>query len=172
MTIIKGSGMIDGTDEHDTIIGDKDGLTSDVIRGFKGDDEIRAYGEDDELRGGAGNDLLTGGDGSDTLWGGDGRDTFNLATDIPGVDQIMDFEPGKDKIVIADYGNPGGIFPDWELETGGMNAADKKITTVIYNDSNGKLFLDRDGRGDEKASLIAVMNEGLKVSDADFFVIG
>lgn len=56
---------------------------------------------DDSIQGGKGDDWLNGGLGNDTLKGGKGNDVFVLANDN-SMDTILDFEPGADKIELAD----------------------------------------------------------------------
>lgn len=63
-----------------------------------------AYAE--TFHGGAGNDTITGGGGRDTLWGDDGSDRFVFATGS-GVDEVVDFTRGADKIDLAGYGITG-----------------------------------------------------------------
>ena len=84
------------------------GTGDDYVQGMGGRDTIRGYGGDDVLSGGAGNDyidagsnddLLIGGQGYDRLRGGIGADTFRLSTGH-GMDHIMDFNDGEDKIEI------------------------------------------------------------------------
>ena len=84
------------------------GTGDDYVQGMGGNDTIRGYGGDDVLAGGAGNDyidgglnddLLIGGEGYDTLRGGIGADTFRISA-AHGLDHIMDFNDGQDKIEI------------------------------------------------------------------------
>lgn len=68
--------------------------------GTAGNDTLSGLGGNDILTGGAGNDRLIGGAGSDQLTGGTGNDQFifNALTDRQ--DQILDFTPRQDKIVL------------------------------------------------------------------------
>ena len=84
------------------------GTGDDYVQAMGGNDTIRGKGGDDTLSGGAGNDyidaglnddLLIGGEGYDRLRGGIGADTFRLSTGH-GMDHIMDFHDGEDKIEI------------------------------------------------------------------------
>merc|ERR1711939_65568 len=86
------------------------GTGGDYVQAMGGNDTIRGKGGDDTLLGGAGNDyidaglnddLLIGGEGYDRLRGGIGADTFRLSTGH-GMDHIMDFRDGQDKIEIRD----------------------------------------------------------------------
>jgi Ca2+-binding RTX toxin-like protein len=82
------NGIVFGFDGNDTLIG---GDGNDTLIGGAGDDL---------LIGGAGNDLLIGGDGNDTLVGGLGSDRFFLSLNS-GTDTILDFEIGKDLLVLG-----------------------------------------------------------------------
>ena len=87
---IKGTNKPDtltGTPGDDTIIGKKSG---DILFGGFGDDH---------LYGGKGNDRIYGGPGDNVLKGGKGSDTFIISDDE--FDQIRDFQPGKDKIMLV-----------------------------------------------------------------------
>ncbi|MFC0201637.1 CAP domain-containing protein [Paracoccus rhizosphaerae] len=70
-------------------------------RMFGGDHNDRLFGNwgADTLLGGTGNDLLAGGLGNDELHGGAGADQFVFAGQV-GVDRIVDFQPGIDRILI------------------------------------------------------------------------
>ncbi|WP_320174189.1 FecR domain-containing protein [Maridesulfovibrio sp.] len=67
---IHGSGLIEGTNEADTITGSS---SDDTIKGLGGNDTLYGEAGDDELFGGAGNDSLYGGAGEDMLNGGTGN---------------------------------------------------------------------------------------------------
>jgi hypothetical protein len=91
---------------NDNLLG---GAQTDFINGGLGNDRINGKGGNDELEGGDGNDLILGGNGSDlirglegldTLDGGGGADFFNLIPDT-GEDAILNFEDGRDKLVLT-----------------------------------------------------------------------
>jgi len=113
-----GDDSIQGESGNDWIDG---GDGADVIRGDIGDDTIYGGGGNDSLDGQGGDDLIYGGDGDDTLHGGSGQDTLEggagsdsmiggMENDVfvyanlsdsrtgDGVDTIVDFTPGEDKI--------------------------------------------------------------------------
>ena len=84
------------------------GTGDDYVQAMGGNDTIYGKGGNDTLSGGSGNDyidaglnddLLIGGEGYDRLRGGIGADTFRLSTGH-GMDHIMDFNDGEDKIEI------------------------------------------------------------------------
>ena len=64
---------------------------------------MRGEADDDFLHGGRGNDVINGGAGRDVLAGNAGHDTFVFAEGSQ-VDQIVDFENGRDKIDLRDFG--------------------------------------------------------------------
>lgn len=90
---------IDGGTEGDILNGE-DG--SDFIQGGDGADTINGGSAADDLRGDAGNDLITGGTGGDTMRGGADSDIFFFAINS-GVDVIVDFQDGIDKLNLAGY---------------------------------------------------------------------
>lgn len=105
-------------------IGGKGG--NDLLFGGDGDDLIWGDGGDDLLRGGPGNDRLTGDDFS----GGTGADIFVLARG-EGMDTIVDFGNGDDKLGLAD----GLTFGQLSITSTGNNvlisAGDETLATVL-----------------------------------------
>ncbi len=73
--IIQGSGLINGTDNSDQIIGS---ATDDVIVGLGGNDTIDGGAGIDEIRGGDGDDVIYPGSGDfNASFGGSGNDTLH-----------------------------------------------------------------------------------------------
>ncbi|WP_114965959.1 hypothetical protein [Alkalilacustris brevis] len=72
------------------------------LSGGPGDDHLEAGDRDVTLRGGAGDDRLVAGNGETRLWGGPGEDVFVFRPG-GGLDRIMDFEPGMDRIDLRAY---------------------------------------------------------------------
>ena len=93
-----GNDMLEGGDDDDMLKGES-GM--DTLKGGSGMDELMGGSGDDYLSGGSGADDLTGGDGNDTLMGGTGNDTFKFDKD-DGVNEIVDFDKGRDKIMLGD----------------------------------------------------------------------
>ncbi|MEM7770113.1 MAG: calcium-binding protein [Cyanobacteria bacterium P01_A01_bin.37] len=73
LNLIQGSGLIDGTDLGDCIIGSRE---IDVIDAGRGNDNVSGDDGDDTIDGQQGNDILSGDGGSDTLAGGNGSDVL------------------------------------------------------------------------------------------------
>ncbi|WP_395173064.1 calcium-binding protein [Roseibium alexandrii] len=72
----------------------------DFIDGGEGNDTIRGGLGDDTLVGGSGKDIIDGGADDDIMFGGVGEDTFVFEANS-GVDRIVDFEAGVDKLDIT-----------------------------------------------------------------------
>ena len=87
-----GSDFVAGGAGNDTLVG---GAGADYLAGEGGDDRLDGGPERDVLAGGAGADTLYGSVEGDTFFGQDGADTFVIAG---GLNWIMDFEPGIDRI--------------------------------------------------------------------------
>ncbi|TIH13737.1 hypothetical protein D0S45_14065 [Marinifilum sp. JC120] len=69
-----GSGLLEGTDDADTLTGSS---SADTLKGYGGNDTLYGEGGNDQLFGGDGNDKLYGGEGADTLSGGTGDNTLD-----------------------------------------------------------------------------------------------
>ena len=136
----------DGADDHgretrpQTSEGKAGGSTANDLRGGDGADSLSGGGGNDRLRGGDGADTLSGGAGADTLRGGDGADhlTGGAGADsfrideagrtLDGLDRILDFAHGEDKIVFDD---DGLIATDANFAT--ATAADYASARAIAN---------------------------------------
>ncbi|MBL8589088.1 MAG: hypothetical protein JNK46_11215 [Methylobacteriaceae bacterium] len=102
------SDIISGGDDGDSIDGgaggdilNGDGGT-DFIQGGADNDAITGGADADDLRGDGGEDAITGGTGGDTMYGGADGDRFLFAIGS-GVDVIVDFQDGLDKIDLSGY---------------------------------------------------------------------
>ena len=93
-----GDDFLLGEDGEDTLDG---GDNKDILLGDDGEDILIGGAGDDILSGEDGEDLLDGGAGNDILTGGDSSDVFMLRSK-PGVDIIVDFEFGSDRLGLAD----------------------------------------------------------------------
>ncbi|MGB4057656.1 MAG: Ig-like domain-containing protein, partial [Alphaproteobacteria bacterium] len=74
-----------------------------LLYGGEGNDILHGDSGQDVLWGGNGDDILIGGDDYDYLFGGDGSDVFYIKSGS-GIDRIMDFQPGVDKISLGEFG--------------------------------------------------------------------
>lgn len=102
--IIRGEGMIIGTDDDDFIIG---GFVSDTVIAKEGDDEVQTHTGIDQLYGGDGKDTLQGGLDNDQLFGQAGSDNLVGGLD----DDLMVGGSGDDHLF--------GSFGDDQLKGGG-----------------------------------------------------
>ncbi len=169
-----GNDNFSGTSGNDSISGH---VGNDTIRGGAGNDVLSGWVGNDRLLGGAGNDTLVGGLGNDTLMGGSSADRFVFNSPTEGVDRITDFVVGEDKIGISALGF--NLF--WTLGGGvraatadefhtGAAAADAS-DRIIYNDTTGGLFFDRDGTGAIAPVQFATLSPGLALTNADILVL-
>jgi Ca2+-binding RTX toxin-like protein len=176
------------------------GSGSDGLYGFDGDDEIYGGPGDDRgvvafdnpfaatvaaglfggdgadiIDGGSGDDDLHGEAGADDLAGGRGADRFFFDAALGGgnVDTITDFTPAEDKIVLsaADFAGIGALGAlKKKAFVEGKKAADKS-DRVIYNDQNGKLLFDGDGKKGDPAVLFARLDKDLKLAATDLTIV-
>ena len=101
--------VIDALGGADTIQGD---LGADTLMGGAGGDVLFGQAGADMLDGGPGDDVLTGGSGADRLRGGPGDDDMfgDAGADVfefhagDGLDRILDFDPGAERIRLVDSG--------------------------------------------------------------------
>ncbi|NEQ72237.1 MAG: calcium-binding protein [Okeania sp. SIO2C9] len=189
---LAGNDTIDGSGGDDQIIGSRG---SDSLYGKDGNDTIEGRQDNDRLFGGNGDDLLLGGQGRDRLNSGAGNDTLIGGASIDrfifstndefdleelGVDEISDFVPGQDIILLgkstftaiaSDSGE--GFSLDGEFTTVTSDAdAETSAGIIVYNSSNGKLFYNANGTeaefgsGGEFANLANLAS----ISENDFFL--
>jgi Ca2+-binding RTX toxin-like protein len=133
--------------EDNTIIGTP---AWEYIDGKKGDDTLFGMGGADWLDGGPGKDVLDG--GADCQ-----ADIYHM--------RLCDLrEGGWDQITSWDYDNDSvriGRDPfaiDCDQFVNGKHALDSN-DRVIYNEENGKLWLDPDGSGPKDKIKVAVVND-------------
>ena len=124
---------------------------------------------------------LDGGNGHDTLTGGEGKDQFIFGSgpgsgtyfDAESSDVITDFTRGSDKLALNFWtfqalGN-GGIFASaFKVISGGgmVDASDR----LLYDQTTGQLFYDRDGNGAAERWQIAVFSNQAQLSVTDFIL--
>jgi Ca2+-binding RTX toxin-like protein len=97
---LDGNDALFGGDGNDHLAG---GNGNDRLYGEAGNDAMNGGAGRDYINGGIGNDKIEGGIGNDLLKGGAGMDRFifNPNRADEGVDRIMDFKLGTDKIVLS-----------------------------------------------------------------------
>ena len=149
---------------------------SNILIGGAGNDKLSGKGGNDRLTGGGGSDQLFGESGSDTLIGGTDNDYFVFSDPMhKGVDVLVDFMPGEDKIVF--------IASNFDVLPATLTAADlligagRKLPTngqhLIYDTKRGELWFDADGLSTTPSMKIALIGKSphpvLSVTD---FVLG
>ncbi|HEX2117407.1 MAG TPA: M10 family metallopeptidase C-terminal domain-containing protein [Alphaproteobacteria bacterium] len=129
-----GRDWLDGDAGRDTVVG---GAGGDLLYGWDGDDTLNGEAGDDFLFGEAGADTLVGGSGNDALAGGLGANVFVFGAGS-GFDDILDFEPGVDKIAIvagtAGIATAQGAFVHLSADVDGtavLNLGDGNAVTLI-----------------------------------------
>ncbi len=139
----------DGVEIRDTA---ETGVSSIKVTGGAGVDKITGIGAIAvlELVGNAGDDLLTGGKRNDQLRGGNGRDSFVFNSDRAfnkadlGVDQILDFARGSDRIVL-DQTTFGAIDKNQIAIVDSDALADTSTGLIAYSRNTGNLFFNQNG---------------------------
>lgn len=140
---------LNGDGDPDNLVGTDGG--EDVLRGEDGDDMLIGLGGADSLFGGAGKDNLQGGWGvdfldggadDDMLDGGHGEDHFFFDVNS-GVDTIVNFQIGVDKILIA-ADHTASSFEELTVSTIDGNAS--------YHITGGKIVLQDKAIGELSAS--------------------
>jgi Ca2+-binding RTX toxin-like protein len=124
--------------------------------------------------GGAGNDIINGGSGYDLLAGGAGRDIFLFNAALAGSrDQISDFSVPFDTIrlenaIFTAVGAPGVLAAAaFRVGSAAADATDR----IIYDNTTGNVFYDRDGTGAAAQVKFAELDAGLALTRADFVVV-
>lgn len=137
----KGDDFVTGGDYPDTVTGQSGNDTiygygdSDHLEGGKGQDILFGGDDNDTLLGGKGKDVLDGGKGVNTLFGGKGKDVFVA---VEGQQNINDFQPGKDKILVSENNLQSFIDKNTELriEDGGLAISFPDNTKVWLKNLN------------------------------------
>jgi Ca2+-binding RTX toxin-like protein len=120
----------------------------------------------DFLNGLAGNDIITGGSGNDELQGGAGADQFRYFGGETGLDRILDFTSGQDKIALFGSGFTHTAVIDF-IQTGAP-APTSTNSTFLHDVNSGIVSYDADGTGAGAAVQLAQLNPGLTLAAGDF----
>ncbi|HYD99039.1 MAG TPA: calcium-binding protein, partial [Alphaproteobacteria bacterium] len=121
-----GADSLGGGSGNDLLDG---GADADRLLGHDGADRLDGGSGDDWLFGGTGDDTLTGGEGADTLKGGDGADVFVIDGAAGGIDVVVEFEAGTDRLDLSALRARGGAprlvqdGDDLRLEADGLTLA-------------------------------------------------
>ncbi|MBD9371758.1 calcium-binding protein [Rhizobium sp. ARZ01] len=128
--------------------------------------------------GNGGANKIGGGWGNDTLTGGAGRDAFVFNT-FPDAslncDRITDFSVKDDVIYLENMLftkiKGTGTLSSAQFKVNKTGAAEDSSDRIIYESDTGKLFYDMDGKGGGGGEHFATLSAGLKLTNADFFII-
>lgn len=117
----------------------------------------------DNLVGTAGDDVITGGIGADTLTGGGGADQFVFSSLRDGIDTIVDFQPGVDRIVLTQLLQSLGIASGAPIAGG--------YVTCTVSGSNALIGIDTDAAGSTPSrGLVLVKNQTCAIAVPGNFV--
>ncbi len=120
----------------------------------------------DFLSGLDGNDILTGKSDADILLGGAGSDEFRYLGGETGIDRILDFTSGQDRIALALTGFTRTATVDFVSGAGAT--ATSSNSTFLYDPTTGIISYDADGNGAGGPVQIAQVNIGTTVVASDF----
>jgi Ca2+-binding RTX toxin-like protein len=126
------------------------------------------------LFGNNGVNRLDGGAGADALFGYGGADQFAFTTALSSdtIDNIGDFAPGADKILLDDAIftglAPGALDPNAFRSGSAAQDADDR---VIYDPATGALYFDADGNGAGARVQFAILQGAPVIAASDFIVI-
>jgi Ca2+-binding RTX toxin-like protein len=127
---------------------------------------ITAGAGTDDLSGLDGNDILIGGGGNDFMQGGAGADQFRYSGGESGLDRVIDFVSGVDKVALSNaFFTPTAVI---SFVQGGAPAPTTTNSTFMYNVNNGIVSYDDDGTGAGAAVQLVQLNAGLTLQASDF----
>jgi Ca2+-binding RTX toxin-like protein len=136
--------------------------------GNASDNTIFGQSGDDTLSGLNGNDVLIGGGGNDLLIGGAGNDIFEYVGNAGGgLDRIIDFTPGSDRIRLFPISQTGTLT----FQSGAGVTATTANSTFLYDTNTGIVSYDADGNGAGAAVQLAQLNTGLVLGIGDFIIV-
>lgn len=166
--------FINGTAGDDYLFGSN---KADIFDAGVGKDDLFGRRGKDTLDGGTGKDWLDGGAEKDTLTGGADKDAFVFAAPLKGgknVDHITDFAPGIDiiKLEREDFVGLGKGKLDKDAFVSGNHVTKAKHAQdrIVYNETIGALYFDKDGKGGAKAVKFAVLDGAPHLEAGDIIV--
>ncbi len=153
---------LDGSDFADVLAGDD---RANDLFGGDGADRLSGRGGDDNLFGGLGRDRLTGGAGADDF-------IFAHPAHPADADDVTDFAPGEDRIVLLTLAFPA--LPEGALRASAFALGEAATTAghrLIYDAASGELSYDADGVARAAdALLFARFTPGLALGADDFLI--
>lgn len=137
-----------------------------VIVGNELNNRLSGNSGNDQIVGMDGNDVIIGLGGSDLLQGNAGADTFQYLGGETGIDRILDFVSGTDKIaLLSSFFTPTANVA---FVSGAGAAVNSANSTFLYDTSTGIVSYDDDGNGAGLAVQLAQLNLGQTVTAGDF----
>jgi len=145
-----------GSGEKDKLIGNR---ADNILDGGDGPDRLIGKGGNDTLIGGDRGDVFVGGRGVDVLTGGKGPDKFRFNSLQDGIDTILDFESGKDLILVKGSKFGGGLTKGFLAPEQFVLGATASNTNhrFIYDQGTGYLSFDADGIGGKAQQLFMIL---------------
>ncbi len=150
---------------------------NDVLEGRLGFDFLFGGSGNDSLNGGIGRDRLNGGPGNDVLTGGASIDRFIFNANRPfsqedlGIDEITDFAPGQDLILLdaTTFAALEDIASEFETVTRDAATAEG---IIVYNSDDGSLYYNPNGSaaGFGDGGQFATLTGAPALGPGDFFV--
>ena len=124
--------------------------------------------------GNSGANTINGGAGQDVLIGGDGADSFLFSSALGSSnhDDILDFSVSDDTIVLSrsfftKVGATGALASSaFFTGSAAADAADR----IVYDQTTGNLYYDRDGSGAAAQVLFAHVEAGTLLTNLDFLI--
>ncbi len=144
------------------------------IFGAAGNDTLNGGAGADTLTGNGGADRLVGGAGIDTLFGNAGGDVFvlsNLAADRDGIRDWATEDQIEISASLFGGGLVAGSLAGGQFATNGTGVAGDADDRFVYNTSNGALYFDIDGSGDDARVQIASLTGIPALTAADFNIV-
>jgi Ca2+-binding RTX toxin-like protein len=120
----------------------------------------------DFLSGLDGDDTIIGGSGADILLGGLGNDVFRYNGGETGLDRILSFVSGQDRILLSTTGFSSTATI--AFVSGAGATANSSNSTFLYDPTTGIVGYDADGNGSVAAVQIAQLDINTSVVASDF----
>ncbi|WP_238308930.1 M10 family metallopeptidase C-terminal domain-containing protein, partial [Methylorubrum suomiense] len=141
-----------------------------AINGTSKGDYILGGTGSNYIKGGAGDDVIVGGGGRDFITGGGGKDIFvytSLKDD--GLDRIMDFQQGQDRIDFATIAGAPKALTSWQWL--GDESFTGNAWQVRYTQSSGVTTIELDADGDLKADFKLELAGKINLKTSDFILV-
>jgi Ca2+-binding RTX toxin-like protein len=151
---------------------------ADQITGNNSGNTLQGLGGADTINGSAGNDFLRGGNGVDNLTGGTGDDRFVFGNLNERGDTITDFQNlagNNDRFEIGASAFGGGLTAGTflsasQFQSRADNAAQDGDDRFIFRTTDNTLWFDADGNLAGAAVMIADLQTGASISEADILL--